>query len=72
MLRDAFRTFGSAYYSAPVSHNLSGGGHPLHSLVQVLVKRIAAIGRQHDIECRVHRLHSEPAGDRARGIMNCE
>ena len=33
-------------------HDLGGGRHALHGLVEVLVERIAAVGRDHDVEWR--------------------
>ena len=38
-------------------HNASRRGHALHTLVKILIERVAAVGGYHDVKGLVHRLH---------------
>ena len=52
--------------------NLRRGRHPLDALVEVLIERVAAVGRHDDIERRVERLHGGSLDVRRHPLVNGE
>ncbi len=67
--RDAVDALGRHHDGPAVAHDALGRGHALDRLVQIAVQRVAAIGRDHDVEGGIHVLGGRGAGPGAGGIV---